>query len=189
LGLDDREDCLDFASVRNQGYEFSQSKNSTHLFQPPSMAAFCRITATYTLEQYRKRRLLHRENIDCLTFTGEHIFALRKYPVRRILSVHAAKAFFDFFLGGGGLQGKPLFGPETWLTPKHYFCLPKPSTDAEDGGSPLDGGTHEDIPFSLVLRPPIRLYMEEMSIKVRYRAGYGYGMVSADMASTWRHGT
>jgi hypothetical protein len=27
LGIDDREDCLDFASVRNQGYEFLQGKN------------------------------------------------------------------------------------------------------------------------------------------------------------------
>ncbi|MDR2052361.1 MAG: hypothetical protein LBP80_03025, partial [Treponema sp.] len=46
LGVDDREDCLDFASVRNQGYEFLQGKNSATLFQPPSMAAYCLITAT-----------------------------------------------------------------------------------------------------------------------------------------------
>jgi hypothetical protein len=60
LGIDDREDCLYFASMRNIGYEFLQSKNSTTLFQPPSrgklspfcgsveytLAAFCLTTAT-----------------------------------------------------------------------------------------------------------------------------------------------
>jgi hypothetical protein len=50
LGIDDREDCLDFASMRNQSYEFLQGKNSATLFQPPSLAAFCLITATYTIE-------------------------------------------------------------------------------------------------------------------------------------------
>jgi hypothetical protein len=47
------------------------------------------------------------------------------------------------------------------------YCLP-------------DEGIHEDIPFSLVLRPPYRLAREEMGIKVRYvlnlthNSGYDY---------------
>jgi hypothetical protein len=41
----------------------------------------------------------------------------------------------------------------------------------------------EDIPFSFVLRPPIRLSKEEMGIKVRYVAGYVPGKAPADLAS------
>jgi hypothetical protein len=163
LGIDDREDCLDFASVRNQGYEFSQSENSTHLFQPPSLAAFCLITATYTIEQYCKRRLLRKKQTDYLTFTGEYVFSLREYPVRRILSVHAATA-------GSVQRGKALSCPENLVDPKHYYCLP-------------DEGIHEDIPFSLVLRPPFRLVREEMGIRVRYLAGYATSKAPPDLAS------
>jgi hypothetical protein len=49
LGLDDREDAL-----------------SRH----------CLITATYTIEQYCKRRLLPRKRADYLTFTGPDEFSL-----------------------------------------------------------------------------------------------------------------
>jgi hypothetical protein len=76
LGIDDRKDCLDFASLRNPGYEFLQSKNSAHSFQPPSLAAFCLTTATYTIEQYCKRRLLRRKDTDYLSFTGPDEFSL-----------------------------------------------------------------------------------------------------------------
>ncbi|MDR3173405.1 MAG: hypothetical protein LBU19_04065 [Treponema sp.] len=168
LGIDDREDCLDFASVRNQGSEFLHGKNSTHLFQPPSLAAFCLITATYTIEQYCKRRFYRKKHIDYLTFAGEHIFTLREYPVGKVLSVHAARA-------GAALQGEAVFTPENLVDPKHYYCLP-------------DEGIHEDsdlwsAPFSLVLRPPYRLAKEEMGIKVRYLAGYAPGKAPPDLAS------
>jgi hypothetical protein len=136
LGVDDREDAL---------------------------SRYCLITATYSIEQYCKRRLLRRKHTDYLTFSGEHIFTLREYPVRKVLSVHAARA-------GAVLQGEALFSPENLVDPKHYYCLP-------------DEGIHEDIPFSLVLRPPFRLIREEMGIRVRYLAGYTTGMAPADLAS------
>jgi hypothetical protein len=142
LGIDDRE---------------------ANLFQPPSLAAFCLITATYTIEQYCKRRLLRRKNTDYLTFTGEHIFTLREYPVRKVLAVHAARA-------GTALQRETIFTPETLVDPKHYYCLP-------------DEGIHEDIPFSLVLRPHFSLSKGEMGIRVRYLAGYSMGKAPADLAS------
>jgi hypothetical protein len=63
LGIDDREDTL---------------------------SRFCLITATYTIEQYCKRRLLCRKNTDYLTFAGEYVFSLREYPVRKVLTVYAA---------------------------------------------------------------------------------------------------
>jgi hypothetical protein len=136
LGLDDREDAL---------------------------SRYCLITATYTTEQYCKRRLLRRKNTDYLTFTGEHIFTLREYPIWKVLAVHAATA-------GTVQQGETLFSSENMVDPKHYYCLP-------------DEGIHEDIPFSLVLRPSFRLSREEMGIQVRYLAGYSTGKAPADLAS------
>jgi hypothetical protein len=172
---------LNFASVRNSSYEFFRGKNSANLFQPPSLAAFCLLPATYTIEQYCKRRLVRRKNTDYLTFAGEYIFTLREYPVRNILTVHAATT-------GAVQRGEALFGPENLVDPKHYYCLPESSTDTEGGGSPLDEGIHEDsdlwsAPFSLILRPPYRLAREEAGIKVRYLAGYSPGKAPADLAS------
>jgi hypothetical protein len=148
-----------------------------------ALSRFCLITATFTIEQYCKRRLLRRKNTDYLTFMGEYIFSLREYPVRKVLSVHAAST-------GTVQRREPLFSPENLVDPKHYYCLPEPSTDAEGGGSPLDEGIgiHEDsdlwsAPFSLVLRPPYRLAREEMGIQVRYLAGYVPGKAPADLAS------
>jgi uncharacterized phiE125 gp8 family phage protein len=142
LGLDDREDAL---------------------------SRYCLITATYTIEQYCKRRLVRRKNTDYLTFTGEYIFTLREYPIRRVLAVWAAKA-------GMAQRGEALCSPENFVDPQHYYCLP-------------DEGAHEDIPFSLVLRPPFRLAREEMGIQIRYLAGYSMGKagdscgVPADLAA------
>jgi hypothetical protein len=136
LGMDDRED---------------------------SLSRYCLITATYTIEQHCNRRFCRKKHTDYLTFTGEHIFTLREYPVRKVLAVWVATA-------ETAQQGKPLFGPANLVDPKHYFCLP-------------DEGIHEDIPFSLVLRPPIRLSREEMGIKVRYLAGYSTGKAPPDLVS------
>jgi hypothetical protein len=82
---------------------------------------------------------------------GGSIFTLREYPVRKVLTVHAATT-------GAALRGEALFSDESLIDPKHYYCLP-------------DVGIHEDIPFSLVLRPPLRLSRDDMAIKVRYVAG------------------
>jgi hypothetical protein len=136
LGIDDREDAL---------------------------SRYCLITTTYTIEQYCKRRFYRKKHTDYLTFTGEHIFSLREYPVRRVLAVNTATA-------GAALCGEARFGPENLVEPKHYYCLP-------------DEGIREDIPFSLVLRPPYRLTQEEMGIRVRYVAGYSMGKAPADLAS------
>jgi hypothetical protein len=68
------------------------------------------------------------------------------------------------------MQREAFFDPESFVDPKHYYCLP-------------DEGIHEDIPFSLVLRPPYRLAREEMGIRVRYMAGYSAGKAPTDLAS------
>jgi hypothetical protein len=134
LGLDDREDAL---------------------------SRYCLITATFTIEHYCKRRLLRRNHTDYLAFTGEPIYSLREYPVRRVLAVWAAHA-------GAVLPGATCFGPENLVDPTQYYCLP-------------DEGICEDIPFSLVLRAP--LCRAGAGIRVRYRAGYVPGKVPADLAS------
>jgi hypothetical protein len=108
LGIDDREDCLDFASMRNPGYEFLQGKNSTTLSQPPSLAAFCLITAIYTtIEQYCKRRLLRWKNTDYLTFTGPDGFFLDE----EFIWPHAVPHFRSNTLTGSraGLGGGDIF--------------------------------------------------------------------------------
>jgi hypothetical protein len=63
LGIDDREDGLYFASMRNTSSEFLPGKNSKTFFQPQSLAAFCLVTSTLTIEQYCKRRLLRKKHI------------------------------------------------------------------------------------------------------------------------------
>jgi hypothetical protein len=74
LGLDDREDTL---------------------------SRYCLITATYTIEQYCKRRLVRKKHTDYLTFSDEHIFGLRKYPVYKVLPFYVVRA-------GAVSQGKTL---------------------------------------------------------------------------------
>jgi hypothetical protein len=128
-----------------------------------ALSRYCLITATYTIEQYCKRRLVCKKQTDYLTFTGEHIFSLREYPVRKVLSVYAARS-------ESVLQEEARFTPENLVDPKHYFCIP-------------GEGIHENIPFSLVLRPPFRLNREELGIKVRYLAGYSTGKAPPDLAS------
>jgi hypothetical protein len=134
-----------------------------------TLSRYCLITATFTIEQYCKRRLLRRKHTDYLTFTGEYIFTLREYPVRTVLSIHADK--------------NRVFAAESLVKPEHYYCFPEPSTDAEGGGSSLDEGAVEDILFSLVLRPPFRLPRDEQAVKVRYLAGYSTGKAPPDLAS------
>jgi hypothetical protein len=141
LGIDDREDKLN---------------------------RYCLVTATCTIEQYCRRRLIRGKHTDYLTFTGEYIFALREYPVRKVLTVHATAT-------GMVQQGESLFTPENLVDPKYYFCLP-------------DEGIREDsdlwsAPFSLVLRPLLHISREEMRIRVRYLAGYVPGKAPPDLAS------
>jgi hypothetical protein len=122
------------------------------------LSRFCLITASFTIEQYCKRRLLRKKHTDYLTFTGGYLFSLREYPVRRVLSVHVDK--------------RCVFGAESLVNPEHYYCLP-------------DEGLFEELPFSLMLRPPSGLPREEGAIRVRYAAGYAPGQAPADLASAY----
>jgi hypothetical protein len=181
LGIDDREDCLDFASVQNPGYEFLPCKNSATLSQPPSLAAFCLVTATFTIEQYCRRRLSLKKHFERIELHGDLSSSLRddvrftssltrrneglllslgEYPVREVLVVYAVGAF--------GETGEP-------LEPDLYRVTP--DLEAETGEEP------EDTVYSLSLSPALNRGRGLSAVKAVYRAGYACGEAPADLAS------
>jgi hypothetical protein len=85
LGIDDREDKL---------------------------ARFCLVTATHTIEQYCKRRLLRKKHFERIEYIGDLILPLREYPVSEILAV---------FLHGNG----------EILEPDFYNVIPDCGTDTD----------------------------------------------------------
>jgi hypothetical protein len=174
LGIDDRDDAL---------------------------SRYCLITATFTIEQYCKRRFCRKKHTDYLTFSGEHIqgpnalfynydfsgpHTVLPYSENRLTGSPALVGVLREYpvrrvlavhaaRAGAALRGEPLFTSENLVDSKHYYCIP-------------DEGIHEDsdlwsAPFSLVLRPPYRLTQEEMGIQVRYLAGYSTGKAPPDLAS------
>jgi hypothetical protein len=98
--------------------------------------------------------LLRRKYTDYLTFTGEYLFSLREYPVRRVLTVSNEQ---------GAMSSGELIDPE------FYRVIP-------------DCGDVEDIPYCLLVSPVSRL-MWGTVFTVRYWAGYTPGKVPADLAS------
>jgi hypothetical protein len=119
-----------------------------------ALSEFCLITATYTIEQYCKRRLLWRKNTDCLTFMGEYVFNLREYPVREVLAVYAYCSTAESEL----------------LEPEFYRLCP----EIEE---------HWDIPHTLQLSPSLGRLPGVSAFKAVYRAGYRPGKAPADLAS------
>ena len=52
------------------------------------ISRYCLVTATYTIEQYCRRRLLVKSHFEDLAFWGDHIIPLSNYPVRKIISIN-----------------------------------------------------------------------------------------------------
>ena len=132
LGIDDREDNL---------------------------ARFCLVTATHSIEQYCKRRLLRKKHFERIEYIGDLYLPLREYPVSRILAVH--------------LLINSKYGVETGeiLEPDFYSVIP-------------DCGTECDFPFHLSLSRAVKRIPGFNAIRVIYWAGYSLGSVPADLAST-----
>ena len=128
LGIDDREDKL---------------------------SRFCLITATLTIEQYCKRRLLRRKYFERIEYHGDLHLPFKEYPVSKVLAAYTLNS-----------MGKVL----EILEPDFYSILP-------------DCGTDLDIPFSLSLSPALKQYPGFSAVKVLYYAGYNKGSVPADLAS------
>ncbi|MDR1905157.1 MAG: hypothetical protein LBQ88_23110 [Treponema sp.] len=154
LTIDDREDCLDFTSAQNPGHEFLHGKNSANSFQPPSLAAFCLVTATFTIEQYCKRWLVLKRHIERIEVYADLLLPLREYPVREVLTVYA--------LGGRDGAGEI-------IEPDSYQVVP----DLEGGEGCDPCGAIEDTVYSLSLSPAYRRGTSLAGIKAVYRAGYG----------------
>jgi hypothetical protein len=61
LGVDDREDKL---------------------------SRFCLVTASLSIEQFCKRRLIRKKIFETVGFNGDLLFPLREYPVTKILAIY-----------------------------------------------------------------------------------------------------
>ena len=127
LGLDDREDTL---------------------------SRYCLITATYTIEQYCKRRFFMKKHFERIEFTRDLFLPLREYPVREVLAVYVL-----CHTTGPELVGLECYG----LCPEIEERL--------------------DIPHTLWLSPALGRLPGLTAFKVVYRAGYGPGKAPPDLAS------
>jgi hypothetical protein len=85
LGIDDREDDL---------------------------ARYCLIIASYTIEEYCRRRLLFRKQTEYLPFTGDPVLPLGEYPVRKILTVQTVSRTGEQLIPPHLYQTNPECGPE-----------------------------------------------------------------------------
>jgi hypothetical protein len=161
LGIDDREDTL---------------------------SRYCLVTATFTIEQYCKRRLFLKKHFERIEPNGDLLLPLGEYPVREVLAVYIVGAF--------GETGEP-------LEPDLYRVIP--DLEAETGEKP------EDTVYSLSLSPALKMpslafsrlgvFAEQKlqqeqnhtailgggrgfyAVKAVYIAGYAYGEAPADLAS------
>jgi hypothetical protein len=138
------------------------------------LAAFCLVTATFTIEQHCRRSLVLKRHVERIEVYADLLLSLREYPVREVLAVYAKKAggFFGREGGGGSGEGE-------LVEPDFYRVLP----DLEGREECDPCGTLEDTVYSLVLSPAYRRSGPLGGIKVVYRAGYAPGDVPADLAS------
>jgi hypothetical protein len=127
LGLDDREDAL---------------------------SRYCLITATYTIEEYCKRRFFMKKHFERIEPNGDLFLPLREYPVREILAVYVYCSATESEL----------------VEPEFYSLCP----EIEE---------RLDIPHALRLSPALGRLPGLTAFKAVYRAGYGYGKAPADLAS------
>jgi hypothetical protein len=120
-----------------------------------TLSRYCLVTATYTIEQYCKRRLLRKKRFEFLPFYGDYLFPLRDYPVREIITITNEQL---------GMSNGEIVKPE------FYRVVP-------------DCGDWEDMPYCLSVSPAIGLVRDLSGLKVHYRAGYVPGKVPPDLAS------
>jgi hypothetical protein len=125
LGVDDREDKL---------------------------AKFSLVTSTLTIEQYCKRRFLHKSYHERIEFANDEYLVLKEYPVRKVISVFALFHFEQ----------------PNIIEPDFYKIVP-------------DEKNREEIPYTIILSPAILRLRSLAAYRVIYRAGYDLGDVPADL--------
>jgi len=74
------------------------------------LVKFCLATATITIENYCKRKLLHKQHFEQIEYTGDLVMPLREYPVTEVLAVS-------------------LFDTSEILEPDLYCVIPDCGTD------------------------------------------------------------
>ena len=107
------------------------------------LAKFCLVTSTLSIEQYCKRRFLHKSYHERIEFANDEYLVLNEYPVQKILSVFA---LFHF--------EQPAI-----IEPDFYKIVP-------------DETNREDIPYTIILSPAILRLRSLAAYRVIYRAGY-----------------
>jgi hypothetical protein len=125
-----------------------------------TMSRYCLITATYTIEQYCKRRLFLKRHFERIACTGDPLLPLREYPVREVLAVYSLNDMAE----SGEL-----------VEPDFYRIIP--DLEAETGEEP------EDTVYSLSLSPALFRGRGLAAVKAVYLAGYAPGKVPPDLAS------
>jgi len=118
------------------------------------IARFCLVTATLSIEQYCKRRLLRKTQFEYIDFYGDLVLPLREYPVSKVSAVY----------------GIYPISPSEFVEPDFYTVVP-------------DCGTDVDLPFALSLSPALKRLRGLQALKVVYSSGYSQGKVPADLAS------
>jgi hypothetical protein len=76
------------------------------------LARFCLVTATHTIEQYCRRRLLRKKHFERIEFYGDLVLPLKEYPVKDVLAVYV--------LGDGEILEPEFYslkGDELYLSP------------------------------------------------------------------------
>lgn len=111
------------------------------------------MTATHTIEQYCKRRLLRRKHLEQLSFSGDLLLPLREYPIVEILTVHSVTDY---------KKNSEIIEPE------FYELIPECGTDL-------------DIPFEISLSSAVARMKDISTLKVIYKAGYLLAEVPADL--------
>ena len=118
------------------------------------MSRFCLITATHTIEQYCKRRLLRKKNFEYIGYFGDIELPLGEYPVTSILALYILLP-----------KQEPMI-----LEPELYEVNPYSGSDI-------------DIPYNILLSPVIKRYRNISGFKAVYNSGYAMGKVPPDLAS------
>ena len=115
---------------------------------------FALITASHTIEQYCKRRLIIKRHFEDLNYWGDRVIPLSHYPVKKVLAVYMKEH---------GIKEMQMIEPE------FYHIIPETESNA-------------DIPASIALSPGQYLEKGERTLKAIYTAGFETGKIPSDLA-------
>jgi len=119
------------------------------------LARFCLITATHSIEQYCKRRLLRKKYFERIEYTDGYVLYLKEYPVTKVLAIFAL----------------PRIGGDTEIVEPDFYCVMP------------DYSLENDETYKILFSPSIKKYSSLVAFKVVYIAGYPTGKVPPDLAS------